>query len=287
MKIIFHKYSGAGNDFILLSQRENSNFTVSPEFVKKVCERRMNIGADGVLFIAGSNDYDFDVTYYNADGTTGSLCGNGARCAIHFAITNGLVDSDKVVFTSRGVVYSGELLRKDYVKFNLNPPEDIRLNLSLPLNGKELKGHFADTGSPHLVFFFDEIKDELQLNDVLSSENFPIRELGKKFRYHPAFQPAGTNVNFVELEEEFLKIRTYERGVEDETLACGTGSVASAIIAFLHYGIHSPVRLLTKSGKFLTVEFNYNKPQFSDVNLTGPAEKIFSGYFNFDEDENE
>ncbi len=280
MKIIFHKYSGAGNDFILLSQRENTDFNVSADFVKKVCERRMNIGADGVLFVAESSAHDFDVTYYNADGTTGSLCGNGARCAIHFAIANGFAGSHKVEFTSLGNVYSGELLRKDYVKFNLNPPEDIRLDLNLLLNSKKVKGHFADTGSPHLVFFYNEIKDELQLNEELASQNFPVKEVGEKFRYHPAFQPAGTNVNFVQVEDRFLKIRTYERGVENETLACGTGSVASAVIAFLHYGIKGPIKLLTKSGEYLTVEFNYDNLQFSDVNLIGPAKKIFIGYFN-------
>ncbi len=277
MKIIFHKYSGAGNDFILFSEKENPSLTLTPEFIRKICRRRLNIGADGVLYIKETKEYDFDVTYYNADGSTGSLCGNGARCAIRFAVTSEITSSNRVKFTSLNKIYSGELLDKNTVKFELNPPENIKLNFDIDFEGTNITAHFADTGSPHTVFFFDKLKEELQLGKNLEFENLDVIGIGKKIRFHKRFAPGGTNVNFVKIENGLLKIRTYERGVEDETLACGTGSVAAAVISKLMFGINSPITLVTKSNKHLTVEFDYNKEQFSNVNLIGPAEEIFIG----------
>ncbi len=278
MKIIFHKYSGAGNDFILFSAEENPDLKINESFVKKVCERRTNIGADGVLFVEKADGYDFEVTYFNSDGSTGSLCGNGARCAIHFAVKNQIAKSNDVVFTSGGQTYSGELLDDEIVRFKLNHPENLKLDFELELKAGKVNASFIDTGSPHAVLFAEDLQ-KIGVEQSLSSEEFPVVPLGKEIRHHDYFSPSGTNVNFVEIADDHLVIRTYERGVEDETLACGTGSVASAMITFLKHGIKPPVKLLTKSGKFLTVDFDYAEKEFSNVNLIGPAEEIFTGYF--------
>ena len=286
MKIIFHKYSGAGNDFILINKEENPPFDLTPPVIKKLCTRRLNIGADGILLLSKSENYDFQVTYFNADGSTGSLCGNGARCSIHFAITNGIANKNEVKFLSSGKIYTGKLLSPNEVEFNLNPPEKIQTEITIDFEGKKIKGHYADTGSPHLILFVDEIKKGLNLTADFFSEDFPVKQLGKKFRYHEHFAPEGTNVNFVKISGDKLFLRTYERGVEDETLACGTGSVAAAVISFLQRGIKLPVTVIPKSGKKLLVDFDFDNSHFSNVKLIGPAEETFGGYFYLTEEQN-
>jgi diaminopimelate epimerase len=286
MRVKFHKYSGAGNDFILISREENPRLELTPALIRRICERRLNIGADGVLFLKKSREFDFALDYFNADGTGGSLCGNGARCAVHFAVTSRMATRNRVRFWAANKIYEGELLETNKVKVRLNPPRKIDLNINLKLDDYELKCSFADTGSPHLIVSVDENKAFPDLlPEKFWDENFPVSTLGRKLRYHEAFAPEGTNVNFIRLRNGVVEIRTYERGVENETLACGTGAVASAVVAHLRLGVQSPITVLPKSGLKLKVVFDYIKKAFSNIYLIGPAEEVFEGYFNYEIEE--
>ncbi|MBN1638489.1 MAG: diaminopimelate epimerase [Ignavibacteriales bacterium] len=270
-KIIFTKLNGAGNDFILLDERLNSKLEIKPKIIKKLCQRRTSIGADGVLVISALAGYDFELKYYNADGYEGSLCGNGSRCAIHYANTSGRLKDNKTKFLCSGVEYSGEIIGDELVKFNLNKPNEIKQNIEVNIDNKKFICDFIDNGSPHLIVNYDRLK----FNDDFNK--FSAIEVGKKFRYADYFKPKGTNVNFVKLEGDKILLRTYERGVEDETYACGTGSVASAMISYLKYNLQPPVKVITKNGNELLVDFKYVGNIFLAVSLTGPAKIDFEG----------
>jgi len=276
-KIYFEKYSGAGNDFIILDRLKSPELNVTPEFVRKLCTRRLSIGADGLLIIDKKNGYDFELKYFNSDGSSGMLCGNGARCAIKYALENGYLNKEKVIFSSNNIEYSGEIISENEIKFNLKDPEKITKYFKIELNDLTIPAGFLDVGTPHVVIFFDEAEELHSITNEF--EKFPVESIGREIRNLPMFQPDGTNVNFIKFSSGVLKIRTYERGVEAETLSCGTGSVASAILASLRYRIDSPINLLTKSGKFLKVEFNRNFNKIKNLSLSGPAVKVFSGYF--------
>jgi diaminopimelate epimerase len=273
--ISFSKMSGAGNDFIVFN--EIPGVLPEPVLLKKMCDRRNGIGADGVIIISGDSSADFRMQYYNADGYPGTLCGNGARCAIKYAHYNGLLKGDETKFISGSKEYSGKVLDENSIRFNLLPPEGIERNRTIKLGSKDVRISFADTGSPHVVIFAEEISD--YFGTRYSLEEIPVEGLGREIRYHGAFSPGGVNVNFIAAEEGRLKIRTYERGVENETLACGTGSVAAAVIAFLEERVEPPVSLITRSGEELIVNFNFRNNKFSDVSLTGAARIIFTGEY--------
>ncbi|MFA8342399.1 MAG: diaminopimelate epimerase [Rhodothermaceae bacterium] len=267
-KILFKKFSGAGNDFVLVDQKDNQNIDLVPELVQKICNRRTGVGADGILEIKDVSGYDFDLTYYNADGFPGSLCGNGSRCAIKYAGDSGRITQNKTLFICDGTEYKGEVLGEDLVKFYLNQPEDLKKNIEIKFDENTVKGDFINSGSPHFV---------TEINSDLNKLN--VEDLGKKIRYHETFSPQGTNVNFVQLDGEKVKIRTFERGVEAETLACGTGCVAAATILFLNGKIKTPVRLEVQSGETLTVNFEFNENNFENISLVGPANMIFAGEY--------
>ena len=277
--ISFYKLSGAGNDFILFDRKENPQLQITPEFARKVCSRRFGIGSDGILFFGDSQDYDFDLNYYNADGSTGVLCGNGARCAIRFAQVSGRMKSKDTKFTVNNVMYSGKTHSNGKVTFNLNNPEDIKLNLRIPFKGQTLKASYAYTGAPHLVINIKDIRKDPddRKSSYKNMEDIPAYELGKEIRYLETFSPEGVNVNFILYDEGHKKIRTYERGVEDETLACGTGAAASAVTAFLNFNIKPPVTFLTKGGAELEINFKSGSKGIHDLSLTGPAEIVFKG----------
>ena len=265
--ISFTKMSGAGNDFILIDVDDNPEFLFSEKTIQKLCDRHNGIGADGVIVISSSEQYDFVMNYHNADGSTGSLCGNGARCAIKFALNTKRIIDKSTRFLSNNSEYSGKILEDGTIRFNLNPPYDLRKNIQLKAVGKDITAHFINTGSPHVVIKVDEL------------DKIPIETIGKEIRYLPEFAPGGTNVNFVKIENEEIHIRTYERGVESETLACGTGSVAAAIICHETYGIKTPVTILPRSKDKLLVNFDVRNDEFSNVSLTGPVEEVFKGQF--------
>lgn len=282
--ITFYKANGAGNDFVVIDKKANPQFQTDPLVIKKLCDRRYGIGADGVITIDDSNEADFVMTYYNSDGSLGTLCGNGARCSIRCAEMFGKFKGGKTEFLNNGKRYKGEALNSKETKFYLNAPENLKLNFKINVEGNLINASFIDTGSPHIVI---NINDALKnFGDPKSAghdiSEFPVFELGSKIRYHKDFAPAGVNVNFIQLEKEAIKIRTYERGVEDETYACGTGSAAAALIAAEAYGFKPPIKLYTKMGNVLIVDFNNKNDGFEGVSLTGPALVSYTGEFNLD-----
>jgi len=261
MKITFSKLSGAGNDFIIIDNRDLS-LHLTPLQIKALCTRRTGIGADGLIFIEPSSTYAFSMKYHNADGFLGSMCGNGARCAVYFAHTIGIAASSEKAykFEANGNRYDAWITGTNTVKVRMLPPKDFRNNIEI----EGLICHFVDTGSPHVLVYTSDI------------ENVKVTETGPIIRHRTDIFSEGANVNFIEITSpETLTIRTFERGVEDETLACGTGAVATALMSYRIGKIRSKiVQIKVKSGDTLQVQFNEN---MDTVFLTGPAKIIFDG----------
>jgi len=255
MKIIgFNKYQGAGNDFIII---DNRNSIFNPDdavLIKQLCDRRFGIGADGLILINKKPEFDFEMVYFNADGYIGSMCGNGGRCAADFAVKSGIA-GNKLRFVAADGIHDA-VSEDELIRLKMNDVNEIR---SVAGN------YFLNTGSPHYVVFASDLN------------NFDVFNEGKKIRWSEDFQPGGTNVNFVEPGNNGIYVRTFERGVEDETLSCGTGVTASAIASVLsgHF-VSSPVNVRTRGGN-LSVEFDVNGTQISDIWLCGPATFVFEG----------
>lgn len=271
--------SGAGNDFIVIDKNLNPVFNLTEQVIQRLCDRRNGIGADGVITIEDSEGYDFEMNYYNADGSFGSLCGNGARCGIRFASLTDRISDSETKFVANGFNYSGKVLDDNSVLLNLNAPNKIKYNFKVKAFGQLINASYADTGSPHLVI---NIKEVLKNPGVPGSAykdlgEFPVIQIGKELRYAHEFSPGGTNVNFINVEEGKVHIRTYERGVEDETLACGTGSVAAALITYVTHSLKSPVKIYPKSKQELKVNFEVENNKIKNLSLTGPAMIIFTG----------
>ncbi len=273
--INFTKMNGAGNDFILIHSENNKEIFLERDLIKKICHRRKGIGADGVLIVDTKSEYDFDLTYYNSDGSLGSLCGNGARCSIKFALETFLQDKNTTVFNCNGKIYSGGK-RGENILFRLLPPKNLKQNININIEDKIFTADFIDTGSPHAVFYWEDIK-----NGDEEFHEFNIFAFGRKVRFSKEFEPDGTNVNIVNYEDSKFYIRTYERGVESETLACGTGTVAAAILSNLKYNVKPPVKFITVDKDELTVDFVKNNKNFSEITLTGPAKINYIGSYNF------
>jgi diaminopimelate epimerase len=263
--ISFVKMSGAGNDFIIIDKAQYPKIALTNTVISRLCNRRNGIGADGIIIISDREEFDFSMDYFNADGSTGTLCGNGARCAIKFARDTGKAKSNHVSFISNEIEYTGELLNNGLIKFNMKPPVNIEENISLEVAGSGISASFLHTGSPHVVIVVDDIDD------------VPVLKIGREIRYSENYTPDGTNVNFIEATGKKIFIRTYERGVEDETYACGTGAVAAAIIGNIKFGIKPPVSLHTKGGDELVVSFIANGSDYKNVSLTGPVKEVFKG----------
>lgn len=268
-KIPFMKLSGAGNDFVIINNLENLVDSTDTNFVQKVCERRMSVGADGVLLVEkadgiGTGSVDFRMRYFNADGGEVETCGNGARCISRFAYLNGIV-TEKMRFLTNAGVYESEIVG-DNVKVRMSQPTDIRLNVPLQLKDGVHTVGFANSGVPHVVFFVEDL------------DGTDVFDMGQQTRYHADFKPAGTNANFIRIQSsEQLEIRTYERGVEDETLACGTGSIASAIVSAALGKVTSPVSVKTASGVVLKIHFDMSDGEPKNVYLEGDARVIYAG----------
>ena len=263
-KIPFMKLSGAGNDFVIIDNLECIVPYESTDFVAKVCERRMSVGADGILLVEKSDRANFKMRYFNADGSEAETCGNGARCISKFAHINGIT-SERMRFETKAGIYESEIL-KSGVKVRMSDPTDVRLNFQLRLEDGVYTVCSTNSGVPHVVFF----TEDLEAVDLIN--------LGAQTRYHDDFQPAGTNVNFVRIKNERkIDIRTYERGVEDETLACGTGSIASAVLTTLLGKTVAPVAVRTASGSVLTIHFDLDDGEPKNVHLEGDARVIYAG----------
>ena len=264
-RIPFAKMSGSGNDFIVIDNRRD----LIPRrgmkaFVKAVCRRGLSVGADGVIFLQRSSRANFRWHYFNADGGEAEMCGNGSRCVARFAVLHKIAPKTLTFETLAGVIHAD--VGPKAVTVRLPLPADLRLGIPLDIGGKEYDAQFVNTGVPHTVLFVDEV------------ETVDVEGLGRTIRRHPAFAPAGTNANFVRVDGPHrLTIRTYERGVEGETLACGTGAVAAAVLAGLLGKVRSPVTLKTRGGPPLKVAFDVAGDEITRVELTGEARLVYEG----------
>ena len=263
MKIIeFAKLVASGNDFILIKNK-NLNFK---KLAKKICDRKFGIGADGLLVLSKSKTADLDFRIFNSDGSEAEMCGNGIRCASLYKYKELKKDLFKIK-TKAGLIYTK--VKNNNVKIRFTKISDIKLNIPLKIDNINLNVNFINTGVPHVVIFTEDL------------DNLDVYNLGRKIRFHEFFSPSGTNVNFVKvLKEGFIKIRTYERGVEDETLSCGTGTVASSIIYKLLFNTpKNKIRVLSKSGEILNVYLKKDSDKIEDVWFEGRAKIICKGVF--------
>lgn len=249
----FNKFQATGNDFVIIDNRDGKN-SLTQEEVVRLCDRKFGVGADGLMLIEKDSSSDFNLIYYNADGSP-SLCGNGSRAAVVMASRLGIING-KTKFNAYDGLHEADILTNGQVRLKMNKVQEVKKV------GEDL---FLNTGSPHLIRF---VKD---------AKNFPVFEEGKKIRYSEDFKPGGTNANFVELlSDNTIYVRTYERGVENETLSCGTGVTAAALAASFN-GYSSPVNIKTLGGD-LQVEFKSSQPgSFDEIYLIGPAKMVFEG----------
>ena len=263
--IPFYKMHGGGNDFVLIDHR--ARFipeAEQPVLARRLCHRQVGVGADGLILIEASAAAHFRWRFYNADGSEPEMCGNGGRCAARFAVLSGIAPETLSFETLSGVIHAE--VRGRRVKLALTGVGDFQLNQTIPLEEANVTGHFVRVGVPHLVVPVDDL------------EAAPVTEWGRLLRFHQMFQPAGANVNFVRFTgPENLSIRTYERGVEDETLACGTGSVAAALVGACLGRLSSPVEVLTRGGEILTVFFRPQSGACREVYLEGDALVVYQG----------
>jgi len=265
MRIPFMKMSGSGNDFIIVDHRKPIlDEDRMKKFARKVCRRRVSVGADGLILVEESKKADFKWRFFNADGSEGEMCGNGGRCVARFAHLKGIAGPSLTFETLAGLI-SAEVNGKR-VKLELTRPHSLKLDEKISVEGKYLVLSSINTGVPHAVLF---LKD-LQHADVV--------DMGRVIRFHPHYAPAGANANFVKVEEgSRLSVRTYERGVEDETLACGTGVVASALISAFKGFVKSPVSVKTRGGEILTVHFEIEAGEVNKVFFEGDVHIICEG----------
>ena len=263
--IEFFKMSGSGNDFILIDNRQGTLAVGNVvEFVKRVCTRKVSVGADGLFLIERSDRVDFRWRFYNADGSEAAMCGNGARCAARFAFLLGIAGERMSFETGAGIIDAE--VKGEIVKVRLTDPRDLVMNDQLQIKNQTLFVSSLNTGVPHVVHF------------VRDPDGFDVFNTGRAIRHHEHYQPAGTNANFVSvLDSHTLRVRTYERGVEDETLACGTGSVASALIAARKGQVESPVDVRVQGGELLRIYFEMTPDGFTKVYLEGKAKVVYQG----------
>jgi diaminopimelate epimerase len=266
MLLHFYKMNGAGNDFVVIDNRDLSA-DLTKDQIEALCDRHRGVGADGLLAVEpAENGADFKFRYYNADGGEAEMCGNGARCFGRF--TAALLDDspDRVTFETIAGTLAAELV-EDEVRIAMSEPKDLRIDTGVKIPDLNATLHFINTGVPHVVAF---------VADLPGTE---VVRHGAAIRYHQAFAPAGTNSNFATvLAPGHIAIRTYERGVEDETLACGTGMVACALMHHLLDGAPSPIKVDVKGGDTLEIGFEKTgESTFAKVTLTGPADFVFEG----------
>lgn len=256
MNVHFFKYQGTGNDFVILDNRDGAYAAITNNQVKFLCDRRFGIGADGLMMLNSSSKYDFEMLYYNADGNKGTMCGNGGRCLVKFA-------------------YHAGIKKQEYHFIATDGPHDAEINFNgeIRLKMKDVStiqtenNHFiVNTGSPHYIRFVEHLQD------------VNVKEEGKKIRYSKEYNKEGINVNFVEtIDEHTIFVRTYERGVEDETLSCGTGVTAAALVSAHNENGFNEIDVKTAGGS-LCVEFNLSEEKnFTDIWLCGPAEFVYKG----------
>ncbi len=260
-EILFYKYQGTGNDFVLIDNRKQQIHSDKINLIKSLCNRKLGIGADGLILLENSpkKNIDFEMLYFNSDGKKGTMCGNGGRCVSHFADFLNIFKK-KATFSANGDIYQAQI-EKEEVKLKMKNVSRIKKIQGLD---KQFSAFFMDTGSPHHIDFVKNIK------------NFPVYHKGKTIREAPKYvNLGGTNVNFVECLPQKIIMRTFERGVEDETLSCGTGATAVAL-ACAEKGYTSPIQLQT-SGGILKVDFKKVDNHYVEIYLTGEVKQVFKG----------
>lgn len=257
MDIHFFKYQGAGNDFILIDHRASPIKDTDYERIKKLCDRRFGVGADGLMFLTKHPDYDFEMLYFNADGRPGSMCGNGGRCIVAFAKHLGIIDKETNFLAVDGPHYAKISAEGNWVELQM---------IDINTINRDGEAYVLNTGSPHYVTQMEGLAD------------YDVYHEGKAIRNNETYKKEGINVNYVEDKGDHLFVRTFERGVEDETYACGTGVTAVALSMAKHKNqsghIQTPVKVL---GGDLSIAFDYDGQKFTNVFLCGPAEKVFEG----------
>lgn len=261
--IPFYKMSGSGNDFMIIDNREKVvDINHLNEFIAKICRRKMSVGADGFILIDTSDQADFSWHFYNSDGGRAEMCGNGARCAARFAFLNGIAAKKMSFETDAGILIAQ--ITDDRVKIKMPDPAELRLDYQIEVEAGPLAINSINTGVPHVVILSEDV------------EGIDVVERGREIRSHRAFAPAGTNVNFISIKQDnTIAIRTYERGVENETLACGTGAIAGALVIASQFKTESPIRICTRSGEFLTIYFKVVDGFYGDIYLEGDARVIY------------
>ena len=265
MLLEFSKMNGAGNDFILIDNRSRQISLTQAQIIR-LCHRQRGIGADGIFLLVPctSGRADWAWEFYNSDGSVADMCGNGARCFARFVQRLTGCSSGLSFETGAGVIRAS--FNGGQVTVGLTPPKDLRLDQTVPLSSGASTVHSLNTGVPHAVLF------------APNADASMVQNTGAEIRYHPLFSPKGTNVNFVQIKGPgSIRVRTYERGVEGETLACGTGVTASALISARLHHFAPPVRVQVQGGDTLEVDFEERAGQFQNVRLTGPAEFVFEG----------
>lgn len=259
MELSFYKYQGTGNDFVMVDNRKNLISKNSTKLINKLCDRKFGIGADGLILLENAEEeaLDFRMIYFNADGNESSMCGNGGRCIIAFARFLGIIEKD-CTFSAIDGLHEGIISENGKVGLKMNPVKDINTSPEFS---------FLNTGSPHHVIFAEGLQE------------LDIKSLGAEIRYSELYShQGGTNVNFVEItDSSSLRIRTYERGVENETLSCGTGATAAAIAAFSSGKLRSNSIVVNTEGGELQVSFDPEGDGFSNIWLEGPATQVFKG----------
>jgi len=270
MTVPFWKMHGAGNDFILVDDRSETFPLQDAAWLRRIAMRRLGVGCEGIILIQPSARADLRMRFMNPDGNEVEMCGNGARCLARLAHEIGIAGPSMSIETRAGVLRAECL--EGAVRLEMGSPRDWALNGRLSAAGRDLVYHAVNTGVPHVVV------------EVQDLQGYDVTGVGSAIRRHPQFEPAGTNANFVRVTgPRSLRVRTYERGVEEETLACGTGIVAAATVAFRLDRVGRPVTVTAESGDTLTVDLTPARDGVRDVSLTGPAEHVFRGTLSYGE----
>ncbi|MFI0434432.1 MAG: diaminopimelate epimerase [Parachlamydiaceae bacterium] len=261
----FAKYEACGNDFILFDNRHH-NFPLNQALIQRLCHRQIGIGADGLILLENPTTIQAHVRFriFNCDGHEAEMCGNGIRCLIKWMKNRGF-DHDVYFIETMHNTLKGSLTHLG-ICVEMGTPQHIQYHIPLQFEGSSLNASFIHIGVPHTILFTEDI------------ENIKIKELGHYIRHHSLWSPEGTNLTIAQkTKKNNLTVRTYERGVEGETLACGTGATAAALAAAHHYNMKAPITVQTRLGDELTIGFIFENQKFSEITLTGPAHPIFTG----------
>ena len=282
--MVYKVYSGAGNDFVMINNWNNGvPFDKQKELTVKICNEKFK-QIDGVIFLdkPQGKAASIRMNYYNRDGSYGAMCGNGARCIARYAVDEGVIKLNAFSLEAVDKIYDAELKGNNIVKIHFPPPSGYKLNIDIKskIFESSLNLHWIQVGSEHIILFINDEVNKKALK-IKNLDEAKINEWGSELRFHAEFQPIGANVNFADvISSKEIRIRTYERGVEHETLACGTGIISSAVISSLLGKTSPPVKILVQSGEWLTVDFKNNKGKISDLSLEGSAKKIDEGELN-------